>query len=132
MKLTPLTITLCVIACFIVWSTVNKIIKDRISFGFGSMWAISWLAIGTFTIYPSLLDSLAQLAMMRRIFFVIVAALFLVFGILFKIMSIQDKNKRILCQAIQQQAIQNHRIEHLEKSTELSTDIAPRNSPGAP
>lgn len=106
MKITPLTITILVISFFFIWSILRKIKLESIGIRSAIIWIFLWVSIGVGSIFPSLTYGLVELAQMSNsLYFILVAAVFILFALLFNLTSRIDKMKNDMGKIIREIAI---------------------------
>ena len=112
MKITTITIFFALVACLSVWRILINIKGERIGIRSGIVWMGLWLCIGFFSLFPDLLDKLMVVAQMEsRMFFLLVVAVFILFALVFNLVSRIDTMQRDMSKIVREIAILNSHIE---------------------
>ena len=108
MKITSITIFFALVACLSIWRILSNIKGERIGIRSGMVWVGLWLCIGFFALFPDLLDKLMVIAQMEnRMFFLLVVAVFILFALLFNVVSRIDRMQRNISKIVREIAIIN-------------------------
>lgn len=116
MKITTLTVLFFIVSCLALWRTVVNLKREAIGIRSALIWIVLWLSIGVFAIFPDLLNSAMRLAQMEsRIFFILVLAVFILFALVFNLVSRIDTMQRNMSKLVQEIALINSKIEETSK-----------------
>lgn len=127
MKITPLTIIICMFAVFSLVRLLRRLARDGMALRSSLVWIITWLSLAVFSIFPDLLNEIVAAAgMENRLFFLLTIAVLVLAALLFNLTSRFDRMHRDIGLAIRELAIANFRIDCLERG-EAHTD---RTEPG--
>ena len=117
MKITSITLLIAFFSLAAIVYTLNNIKKDIMGIRSAAIWLLLWAAIGFFSLNPSLLNSIMKLAQMEdRMFFILIAAVFILFALLFNLSSRIDKMQRTSARLIQEIAILRHQVENIDET----------------
>ncbi len=123
MKVTSITIFFALVSCISIWRILMNIKGDRIGIRSGMIWICLWLCIGLFALFPDLLDKLMVIAQMEsRMFFLLVVAVFILFAVVFNLVSRIDTLQRNLSKIVQEMAIMKTRNKGGLEMSEGKTD----------
>ena len=112
MKITTLTILFFVVSCFAVWRILLNLKRESIGIRSALIWIIVWLSIGVFGIFPNLLNYAMRAAQMEsRIFFILVIAVFILFALVFNLVSRIDTMQRNLSKLVQEISFINAKLD---------------------
>ena len=116
MKITTLTVLFLLLSCLAIWRIVLNLKRESIGIRSALIWIVLWLSIGVFAIFPDLLNSAMRLAQMEsRIFFILVMAVFILFALVFDLVSRMDTMQRNMSKLVQEIALINSKIEEPSK-----------------
>jgi hypothetical protein len=122
MKLTTITVFFAILSCLAIWHTLLRLKREHIGLRFALVWIIMWVVIGITSLFPSLLDYFSALAMMQsRMFFLLVVSIFVLFALVFFLMSNLEVTKRNQAKIIQTLAITNYKLDELARSETASS-----------
>ncbi len=112
MKITTLTIFFTLIACISIWRIFVNIKGERIGMRSGIVWIGLWLCIGFFALFPNFLDKVMLISQMEsRMFFLLVVSVFILFALVFNLVSRMDTIQRDISQVVREIALINNRID---------------------
>jgi hypothetical protein len=95
MKITTLTVLFLFLSCLAIWRIALNLKRESIGIRSALIWIALWLSIGVFAIFPNLLNTAMRLAQMEsRIFFILVLAVFILFALVFNLVSRMDTMQR--------------------------------------
>lgn len=116
MKITTLTVLFLLLSCLAIWKIALNLKRESIGIRSALIWIVLWLSIGVFAIFPDLLNSAMRLAQMEsRIFFVLVLAAFILFALVFNLVSRMDTMQRNMSKLVQEIALINSKIEEISE-----------------
>jgi hypothetical protein len=116
MKITTLTVLFLLLSCLAIWKIALNLKRESIGIRSALIWIVLWLSIGVFAIFPDLLNSAMRLAQMEsRIFFVLVLAVFILFALVFNLVSRMDTMQRDMSKLVQEIALINSKIEEISE-----------------
>lgn len=119
MKITTLTVLFLLLSCLAVWRIARNIKRESMGIRSALIWIVLWMSIGVFAVFPDLLNSAMRLAQMEsRIFFILVLAVFILFALVFNLVSRMDTMQRNLSKVVQEIALINSEIEENSKKDE--------------
>jgi hypothetical protein len=114
MKITAFTVLISIFAIMSLASLLRQFGHNKLGIRSTFIWALMWLSIAVFSIFPDVLDDLMEAAGMgNRLFFVLVAAVLALLALVFNLTSRVDRLARDLGLALRELAIATHRIELL-------------------
>ena len=124
MLVTPLTITidLIAIACLVI--VLRRWSAGRMQWQTTLLWAGLWMAIAIFALFAGLIDALLPLAhMQERLFFALVGGVVLLFILMFSVFGRLDRLQQAQSHMISQIAIREYRMRYgWEPSRKSSAD----------
>src|SRR6056297_1508117 len=112
MKLTPFGILFAVIATLAIIYVLQRLRRDAIGIRAAVTWLLLWLAIGFFSLFPTFLDTMMQLAQMEnRVLFILLTAVLILFALVFNLSSRLDHQQRDIARLVQELSILNARLD---------------------
>jgi hypothetical protein len=115
MKITPLTIIICIFASVGLVRLLQRVARDGIALRSASIWIITWTSLALFSIFPDLLNELVAAAgMENRLFFVLIIAVMALTAIVFNLTSRMDRLNRDIGLVIRELAIANYRVDKMK------------------
>jgi hypothetical protein len=136
MKITALTVIICILACIIVVRALRRAVRERRALWSAFCWINAWLFLAVFSIFPDLLKGLATATgLENHLFFVLTIAMLALAAVTFNLNSRIDRLHRDVGLAIREVALANYRIDrlgHEQKGAGASTLPASVSGPGNP
>lgn len=131
MKITTTTVLLFLLACMAITYIVRSIKKENMGIRSALIWIILWAGIGFFSLFPTLLNHIMVLAQMQnRMFFIVIMAILILFGLVFNLSSRLEKMQRTLARIVQETSINTYLMENKNEDTpaETSSDTSAESS----
>src|SRR6516162_7726567 len=95
MKITAFTVLICLFAVISLVSLLRRVRRDGLGFRSALIWAVLWLSIAVFSVFPDLLNELMEAAEMEnRLFFLLVIAVLVLSALVFNLTSRVDRLSR--------------------------------------
>ncbi len=111
MKLTTITVLFALVAFFEIWRAVIRVRRETMGIRSALVWVFMWSCIGVFSFFPDLLDAAMRLAQMeKRMFFILILAVFVLFAFVFNLVSRMDRLERNMSRLIQEIAMLNYKL----------------------
>ena len=130
MKITAFTVLICLFAVISLVSLLQRVRRDVLGFRSALIWAVLWLSIAVFSVFPDLLNELMEAAEMEnRLFFLLVIAVLVLSALVFNLTSRVDRLSRDVGLTVRELAIATHRIAGLAAERRMIVDEAPALSP---
>jgi hypothetical protein len=130
MKITAFTVLICLFAVISLVSLLRRLRRDGLGFRSALIWAVLWLSIAVFSVFPDLLNELMEAAgMENRLFFLLVIAVLVLSALVFNLTSRIDRLSRDVGLAVRELAIIAHRVAGLAAEQRTVADEAPARSP---
>ena len=124
-KITSITILFAVVSTVSVWYTILRIRRDTIGIRSALIWILMWLGIGFFSMFPHLLNPLMRLTQMQnRMFFILIAAVFMLFALVFNLSSKLEKMQRTSSRLIQEMALLRYTIDQSDHPLDADDSAA--------
>ncbi|HDQ41911.1 MAG TPA: DUF2304 domain-containing protein [Desulfonatronum sp.] len=117
MKITLVTVAFFLLSMAAIWHTVQQLRRDQVGIRYAVMWISMWLVIGVTSLFPDLLNILAQAAGMHRIFFIIIITLFLLIALIFNLMSRINTLEVRQARLVRALSLLQHRIDVQDANT---------------
>lgn len=103
-------------AIIIMAKTVEMFRKDKLSTRLFILWLLTWFAVGFFALFPSMLDKIMKfLNMGDRPFFITIAAILVLYMMIFYITSNIARANRRISKLVQETAILEYKLKNLSK-----------------
>lgn len=119
MKITTASILFALVALVQVVRIVLQVRKDRLGIRSGLIWVLMWGGVGIGSLFPSIMDLLMRFAMMEnRMFFILIIAVFVLFALVFDLVSRIEKSERNIAKLVQEIALLRFRLEEAHKDGE--------------
>lgn len=116
MRITALTLFFSAISCVAIGRTLYNVKRDTVGFRSATAWIVLWAGIGFFSLFPSRLNAVMLIAQMEnRTLFMLIVAVFILFALLFNLVSRVDKVHRNIGKLTQEIAILNYKLENLRR-----------------
>lgn len=123
MKITPVTIFLAAFAVLMIFIILSRIKREAIGLRSALVWLCIMIGIGTFSLFPSILDRLILFAQMKeRMMFVLLSAVFILLAFIFNLSSRYDRLQRNWAKTVQEIAL----IEYRLKKKETNPPVDPK------
>ena len=124
-KITSITILFAAVSTISVWYTILRIRRDTIGIRSALIWISMWLGIGFFSMFPHLLNPLMRLTQMQnRMFFILIAAVFMLFALVFNLSSKLEKMQRTSSRLIQEMALLRYTIDRSDHPLDADDSAA--------
>lgn len=119
MKITTASILFALVALVQVVRIVLQVRQDRLGIRSGLIWVLMWGGVGIGSLFPSIMDLLMRFAMMEnRMFFILIIAVFVLFALVFDLVSRIEKSERNIAKLVQEIALLRFRLEEAKKEGE--------------
>lgn len=119
MKITTASILFALVALVQVVRILLQVRQDRLGIRSGLIWVLMWGGVGIGSLFPSIMDLLMRFAMMEnRMFFILIIAVFVLFALVFDLVSRIEKSERNIAKLVQEIALLRFRLEEANKDGE--------------
>lgn len=119
MKITTASIVFSLVAFVQVLRIVYQVRQDRLGIRSGLIWVLMWGGVGIGSLFPSTMDVLMRFAMMEnRMFFILIIAVFVLFALVFDLVSRIEKSERNIAKLVQEIALLRFRLDEAKKEGE--------------
>ncbi|MGQ9655310.1 MAG: DUF2304 domain-containing protein [Thermodesulfobacteriota bacterium] len=119
MKITTASIVFSLVAFVQVLRIVYQVRQDRLGIRSGLIWVLMWGGGGIGSLFPSTMDVLMRFAMMEnRMFFILIIAVFVLFALVFDLVSRIEKSERNIAKLVQEIALLRFRLDEAKKEGE--------------
>ena len=117
MKITTMTIIISIFSFIQIIRIFLKMKDDKISIRSALVWVFIWIAIGLSSIFPSVMDYFMQAAqMLDRMIFVLLLSVFILFALLFNLVSKIEKLQRDNAKITRELAILKFNLNYGQKN----------------
>jgi|YNPNPStandDraft_1061719.scaffolds.fasta_scaffold06973_5 hypothetical protein len=116
MKITTASILFSLVALVQLVRIAHLVRQERLGIRSGLVWVLMWAGVGVGSLFPFTMDFLMRFAMMEnRMFFILIIAVFVLFALLFDLVSRLEKSERNMAKLVQEIALLRFRLEETER-----------------